>query len=169
MNKQEFLFELKKKISVLPKRDVNERINFYSEMIDDRIEEGLSEEEAVLMIGSAEEIASQIIEELSNAKKDERIARSSRMPRPLMIFLLILGSPVWIPILLSMLIIVFSFYAVLWSLVAALWVLELPFLIFSFISKGLFWLCKKTTVASAQFTKKGAIFIKSFFTRKGEI
>lgn len=47
MNKQEFLVKLRKGLSGLPKEDIEERLTFYSEMIDDRMEEGLSEEEAV--------------------------------------------------------------------------------------------------------------------------
>ena len=57
MNKQEFLSLLKQKLSKLPKQEIKERITFYSEMIDDRVEEGLSEEEAVLEIGNIDEIA----------------------------------------------------------------------------------------------------------------
>jgi hypothetical protein len=41
MNKQEFLTALKKALSPLSKADLEERLSFYSEMIDDRIEEGL--------------------------------------------------------------------------------------------------------------------------------
>ena len=47
MNKQEFLDELRKGLCGLPSEDIEERINFYSEMIDDRMEEGLTEEESV--------------------------------------------------------------------------------------------------------------------------
>ena len=37
MNKEEFLNELKKGLSGIPENDRNERVTFYSEMIDDRI------------------------------------------------------------------------------------------------------------------------------------
>ena len=50
MNKQEFLKNLRVSLSNLPQEEIEERIIFYSEMIDDRIEEGLSEEEAKAMI-----------------------------------------------------------------------------------------------------------------------
>ena len=51
MTKLEFLESLEKGLSGLPKNDIDERIAFYSEIIDDRIEEGLSEEDAVSKIG----------------------------------------------------------------------------------------------------------------------
>ena len=62
MNKQDFLKELSRALSGLPREDLEERLAFYSEMIDDRMEDGLSEEEAVADIGSIDEAASQIIE-----------------------------------------------------------------------------------------------------------
>ena len=68
MNKQEFINELKCGLSGLSDADLNERLNFYSEMIDDRIEEGFSEEEAVAQIGSVNDIISQIASEMSLTK-----------------------------------------------------------------------------------------------------
>ena len=47
MTKQEFSDKLKKLLSSLTEEEISERIGFYLEMIDDRIEEGLSEDEAV--------------------------------------------------------------------------------------------------------------------------
>ena len=44
MNKQEFLAKLQTNLSGLPEKEVQDSLGFYSEMIDDRMEEGLSEE-----------------------------------------------------------------------------------------------------------------------------
>ena len=60
MNKQEFLAQLREGLNGLPQEDIDERIAFYGEMIDDRLEDGLTEEEAVEAIGTTEEIAAQI-------------------------------------------------------------------------------------------------------------
>ena len=57
MDKKQFLEELRQRLSGLPQNDIEERLAFYAEMIDDRAEEGMSEEEAVAEIGSAEAIA----------------------------------------------------------------------------------------------------------------
>ena len=46
MSKQEFLEQLRRGRSGLPREDIEERLTFYSEMLEDRMEEGLSEEEA---------------------------------------------------------------------------------------------------------------------------
>ena len=64
MNKQEFLEQLRSRLSGVPAGDVDERLDFYSEMIDDSIEEGLSEEEAVSQVGTVNDVARQIIGEI---------------------------------------------------------------------------------------------------------
>ena len=50
MNKLEFIAELRDRLSGLPQGEVEERLSFYSEMIDDRMEDGVSEKEAVLCV-----------------------------------------------------------------------------------------------------------------------
>ena len=47
MNKKEFLSELQKALSGLPQDSIADRLNFYAEMIDDRMEDGLSETETL--------------------------------------------------------------------------------------------------------------------------
>ena len=54
MYKQEFLDKLAKGLSGLPKTEREERVAFYSEMIDDRVEDGMSEACAVAQIGEVE-------------------------------------------------------------------------------------------------------------------
>jgi uncharacterized membrane protein len=63
MTKLKFLLELEKKLSALSQEDIEERLTFYSEIIEDRVEEGISEEDAVAPIGNIEEIAAQILAE----------------------------------------------------------------------------------------------------------
>ena len=43
MNKQEYLESIRSRISAMPADDVNRFMDYYSEMIDDRVEDGLSE------------------------------------------------------------------------------------------------------------------------------
>ena len=68
MSKQEFLVQLRKGLSGLPQDDIEERLTFYSEMIDDRMEEGLSEEDAVYEIGDIDELISQIVADIPLTK-----------------------------------------------------------------------------------------------------
>jgi uncharacterized membrane protein len=47
MNKSQFLKQLAAKLEGLRQHEIDSTIFYYSEMIDDRVEDGMSEEEAV--------------------------------------------------------------------------------------------------------------------------
>lgn len=121
MSKQEFLEALKKRLSGLPVEDIEERLDFYSEMIDDTIEEGRTEKEAVAGIGSVDEIAREIIADVPL----KRIARERMKPKRRLtafeIVLLVLGSPLWLSLLIAAFAVALSLYAVVWSLAISLW------------------------------------------------
>ena len=63
MDKAAFLSQLEKGLAGLPREDLEERLSFYREMIEDRMEDGLSEAEAVEAVGPVEAVISQIIAE----------------------------------------------------------------------------------------------------------
>lgn len=64
MGKQEFLAGLRDRLTGISQEDIEERISFYGEMIDDRVEEGLTEEQAIAEIGTLEGITKQIMSEI---------------------------------------------------------------------------------------------------------
>lgn len=117
MTKLQFLFALRDKLAGLPQSDIEERLRFYSEMIEDRMEEGLSEEEAVEAVGSVDDIAAQITADIPAAKK----SKAKRHLQPLEIILLILGAPLWVPLLISAFAIVLSVYISVWAVIISLW------------------------------------------------
>lgn len=127
MNKQEFLDQLRNKLSGLPKEDIEERISFYREMIEDHIDDGATEEEAVSSIGSVDEVVKTIMAEipLSKLVKNKAKTRQKKSMPIWAIVLLVLGFPVWFPILLSLIIVVFSFYITLWSIIIAFYAVDL--------------------------------------------
>ena len=90
-------------------------------MIDDRIEEGLSEEEAIAELGTVDEIYEQFLGELPllSIIKD-RITPKNR-PSGGMLALIISTSLIWFPLLIVGLSLVLSLYAALWSLVLSAW------------------------------------------------
>ena len=63
MTKQEFLSELERALGKLPHAEVEQALAFYDEAISDRMEDGLSEAEAVADLGPIDEIAAQIAAE----------------------------------------------------------------------------------------------------------
>ena len=122
MRKQEFMDRLREKLSDLPIAETEERLGFYEEMIDDRIEEGLSEEEAVAAIGSPDEIAAQIIEEIPLKKIVKEKIKPKRKLSALDIVLLVVGFPLWFPLLIVVpFSVIISLYATLWSVIVSLW------------------------------------------------
>ncbi len=125
MTKQEFLEALGRGLRGLPPEEARERLSFYDEMIDDRMEEGLSETEAVAAIGAPEDVIEQIAAEIPLAHLVRERVRPRRRLRAWEIVLLVLGFPLWFPLLLAFAAVVLSVYIVLWSLVVSLWAVDL--------------------------------------------
>lgn len=196
MLKSEFLELLKKELYGLPEEDVRGHLEFYAEMIDDRIEEGLSEEAAVAAIGPIEDIVSHIIAEiplLSVVK--ERLMPKSTLPIWKMA-LIVLLSPIIFSLAVAAASVAVSLYAALWSALVALWatfaalVVASPAAIMSgvimtfgsgvpgvvlmcagLISAGLaifaFFGCKEATRLTLVMTKKITVWIKGLFIKRG--
>lgn len=62
MNKKEFISELKSKLSILKKEEVNDIVNEYSEHIEEKIKSGKSEKEAIEEFGDIDELVSGILD-----------------------------------------------------------------------------------------------------------
>lgn len=120
MTKLQFLLSLHDRLSGLPKDDVEERLHFYSEMIEDRMEDGLSEEEAVSAVGSVDEIAAQIVADIPLAKIAKEKIKPKRRLKVWEIVLLALGSPIWLSLLIAAFAVTLSLYASLWSVIISL-------------------------------------------------
>lgn len=153
MTKKEFLSGLRKKLVKLNRADLKERLGFYSEIIDDKIEEGLSEEEAVSDVGSIDEIAEQI---LADNGLEERSLRKREPVTPWELALLISGSPIWLSVLITV-------FAVLLSVNVTLWAVEIPLYIIGFISKHLSVVCVWVSKFSVKLTKKCADCVSAIF------
>ena len=125
MDKQEFLMRLREGLSGLPQEDIEERAAFYSEMIDDRIEDGLSEEEAVAGIGAVDGITAQIIAQTPLTKLVKEKVRPKRKLKAWEIVLLAVGFPIWGSLLIAAAAVALSLYITLWALVISLWAVEL--------------------------------------------
>ncbi len=125
MNKEEFLAAIREKLKDLPQGDIERSLDYYAEMIDDYIENGMSAEEAVEAMGTVEEIASQILMDLSVPKLMKAKMHSNRVLRVGEIVLLILGSPIWFSLLLAAAIVFLSVYLVVWSFIVVLYAVVL--------------------------------------------
>lgn len=159
MTKRSFLIGLQHKLSGLPRRDVEERINFYSEMIDDRIEEGYSEESAVSDIGSIDEISAQIIKDAALSKAAKKDAQTKRQWSAWEILLLILGAPIWLSLAIAAFAVAISLYAVLWSVIISFWavVISLAACALGGVAAGIFFAVCGNGAAGASIIGAGLV------------
>ena len=125
MNKTEYLDTLCKKLDGLPREDVLHAVSYYAEMIDDRIEDGMDEREAVADIVSPEVAAAETLRAIPLHKLFIARVKPKRALRAWEILFLVLGSPIWLSLLLAAVAVVLGVYAVLWSLILCLYAVEL--------------------------------------------
>ncbi len=196
MNKAEFMVRLQDGLAGLPEESLSEHMSFYSEMIDDRIEDGLSEEEAVAAVGPVEDIVGQVITETPLTTLVRERVRPKRRMKTWELVLLILGSPIWLSLMIAGFAIVISIYAVIGSFIVAFWAIELTFIAcaiggsfigtinlikaepaigvaqigFGILCGGLaiafYYVCRLATKAGVVIAKSFALTIKKLFMRK---
>ena len=192
MTKQEFLSALRKQLAGLPRQEAEERLTFYSEMIDDRMEEGLSEEEAVAAVGGVDEACKQLQVEAPLAKNEAKQPKAKRRFSAVEITLLAIGSLMWIAAVAVALALYISTWAVIvsfWSVFASLAACAvcsvpacvmffidgsgatgLAMLAAGFVCAGLailaFYGCREATKGVVWLTKQTVIGIKSWFVKK---
>lgn len=121
VRKDEFLLKLRLGLSGLPANEIEERIAFYSELIDDLIEDGRTEEDATAEMGDVNEIIESIVSEIPIAKIVKGHFKEKRNFSGVEIALLVLGSPIWLSLMIAVLAVIFSIYVSLWSVIISLW------------------------------------------------
>ena len=123
MKKREFLQRLSKRLSVLPEEEQARSIRYYNEMLEDYMEDGIPEEEAVAKVGDVDAIADQILRDnasFEEAPPFEAKPNAAKNNRGLIIVLAILGFPIWFSILTSFFSIVFSIISGLFGIIISL-------------------------------------------------
>ena len=106
MNKQQFIDALTSRLAYLPLSETEKFIDFYLEAIDDRVEDGMSEEAAVAAMGDIDSVARAIEAEIPLATIVKQRVRSSRERSERAggghsawwIVLAIIGSPIWLTV-----------------------------------------------------------------------
>lgn len=121
MNKQEFITSLKVRLAGLPEGEIDARAEFYGEMIDDRMEEGASEEEAVLAVGSLDDVVREILSQIPLGSLVRDKIKPKRAFRGWDILLLVLGAPLWISLLAGGFAVVLGIFACALSILVSLW------------------------------------------------
>lgn len=123
MTKDEFLSVLGTRLSGVPAEDRQRSLEYYNEIIDDRMEDGLTQEEAVAAMGSLDKIVVEILSDVSLGKivKEKVVPRGEK--RTWETVLLVLGAPLWLSAALALAALALSAYLLLWSAVACLYVM----------------------------------------------
>lgn len=108
MTRDEFLGRLGELLACLPAEQVEETKAFYAEAIADRMEDGMSEEEAVAAMGTPGEVAEPTM--------------ASTHSTALLWVLAIVGSPVWVPLLAAFAAVAVTVYICIWVLALCVWI-----------------------------------------------
>ncbi len=153
MNREVFFGELRQRLSGLPKEDIEERLTFYSEMIDDRIEDGMEEEDAVASVGNVDDIVAQIMSEIPLTKLVREKVKPKRHLKAWEIVLLILGAPVWVPLVFAAAVVLLAGYVVIWAVVVSVYAVDFSMAAGALAGiAGMFLYIRETSLAGAAFS-----------------
>lgn len=112
MNRIEFIKSLSSQLSYTMKpEEVRELVDYYDEIILDRMEEGLSEEEAVSKLDTPD----QIIDAIKGTPLEIKLPVSKKLT-PYLFLLLVLGFPLWGSLALAASLLVLSLYLLIWCI-----------------------------------------------------
>ncbi len=127
MDKYDFLLTLEARLEGLPEADKQASIDYYAEILDDLVESGMTETDAVASLGSVDAIVREILMDKPLPKLVKAKMKSKRRLSGLEITLLAVGFPIWFPILIALAAVVFSLYVALWAVVVSLYAADLSF------------------------------------------
>ena len=143
MNRLEFINALGGRLEQLPKEEVQKVLDYYVESINDRMEDGMSEEEVIESFGDLDMLAAEILVEQGYLAPPaapvpalEPEPGSPDMPPPAgqkkhlpvwAVVLLILGSPIWLSLGVAAAAVGLSVYIVVLALLFSLWCIAISF------------------------------------------
>ncbi len=116
MTKNEFLSELGSALAKLPKSERERTLDYYREIIEDRIENGTDEQEAVALSGSVSEIAASLMTEITPQPAKQRSA--------MLTALTVIGSPIWLSLMIALAAVLFALTAAVLAVAVAVFAAE---------------------------------------------
>lgn len=116
MTKADFLQLLERALSQLSEEERRANLEYYSELLDDMLEEGMTEAEATAKLGSPAAIAESILQEMPLSKLVSTRMKPKSGWTPLAIILAVVGSPIWVPLLLAGVAVVAALFVSIWAL-----------------------------------------------------
>lgn len=114
MNKVEFLNQIENNLKEFKEEETKEIINYYDEIIADKIEAGLSETEAVRSLGNVSDITNEIKVNIVMNRSDKK---STNALKNFLIILGIASTPILLPLGIVFAILFITLFIVLFALV----------------------------------------------------
>ena len=118
MNINQFIDRLARKLSSLPEQELKQTIDYYYEIISDKMNDGMSENEAIDSLGSIDEIAASILSDTSTLKTDSSKTKVKESNQTNWKSIITSATAIiWIPILIGLIGAAIGLYVSLWSIV----------------------------------------------------
>jgi uncharacterized membrane protein len=130
MLREEYINQLSTRLKENDIANADSMVEFYEEMLADRMEDGMTEEEAVASMEDIDHVVSQAkldrpLPALMFDKVKESHEKASKNSKgTLWIALAIIGFPVWFPLVIAFLSIVLALYISLWAIVVSVYAIE---------------------------------------------
>lgn len=119
MNREEFIESIKSQLSSFPNNEGEKAAEFFNESINDRIEDGMTEEEAIASMGTPEEIVEKAMLDMTISTLV--INRMERKQLPTWAKILLgVTFPFWLPLLVAFAAVILVLYLCVWVVVLAL-------------------------------------------------
>lgn len=131
MNKQEYLDTLRAALETKNAANVDGMIEYYDEMICDRMEDGMSEEDAVAALPAVHKVVEDAmldmpIHKLATARvRESREKAEKKGHGAIWIVLAVLGFPIWFPLAITLITLVLVFMLVLFIFVGVLYIVDI--------------------------------------------
>jgi uncharacterized membrane protein len=117
MTKTDYLARLRESLALMPAEEREAQLAYYEELFDDMLEDGMSEEQVVEHLGAPETVAEELLAEIPMTTLVKNRVKAEGRPSALTVVLLVLGFPLWFPLLVSVFAVVLSLVITLWALV----------------------------------------------------
>lgn len=145
MTRAEYLERLRAALALMPAEEREAQLAYYEELFDDMLEDGMSEAEATSHLGAPEDVAETLLAEIPMSTLVKNRVQARGKPSALTVVLLVLGAPLWLPLLIAAFAILFSLLITLWALGLGLGIV-LPAVGISLIALGLGTLLGQTAL-----------------------
>ena len=101
MTKAEYLERLRVSLALMPPEEREAQLAYYEELFDDMLEDGMSEAEAAAHLGAPEDVAETLLAEIPMSTLVKNRVQAQGKPSALTVVLLVLGAPLWLPLLMA--------------------------------------------------------------------